>query len=197
MTTRTGLIAAIALVSVAATAVHAQPLTKGERQRLLAHLDFSENWINAEVAGLSKAQLEFRPSEKAWSIADVVEHLAIAEPQYWKQLQDSVKAATVKKAEASDEMVLWYGIDRTNRQTTAEARTPKGGADPKASLDSFLKLRATMKDYARSTSDRMRDIQFLNSGMDCYQWFVMISSHSQRHILQIREIKTDPKFPKA
>ena len=31
--------------------------------------------------------------------------------------------------------------------------------------------------------------------MDVYQWFLMISTHSQRHILQIREIKADPKFP--
>jgi hypothetical protein len=32
--------------------------------------------------------------------------------------------------------------------------------------------------------------------LDLYQWFVMISSHSQRHILQIREIKAAPEFPK-
>ena len=32
-------------------------------------------------------------------------------------------------------------------------------------------------------------------GMDVYQWFLMISMHSQRHILQIREIKGDPKYP--
>jgi hypothetical protein len=31
--------------------------------------------------------------------------------------------------------------------------------------------------------------------MDVYQWFLMISTHSQRHILQIREIKADPKYP--
>jgi hypothetical protein len=31
--------------------------------------------------------------------------------------------------------------------------------------------------------------------MDVYQWFLMISTHSQRHILQIREIKADPRFP--
>jgi len=30
---------------------------------------------------------------------------------------------------------------------------------------------------------------------DCYQWLLMISAHSQRHILQIREIKHSPGFP--
>jgi hypothetical protein len=28
-----------------------------------------------------------------------------------------------------------------------------------------------------------------------YQWLLMISAHSQRHILQIREIKAHAKYP--
>jgi hypothetical protein len=31
---------------------------------------------------------------------------------------------------------------------------------------------------------------------DAYQWALLISTHEQRHILQIREIKADPKYPK-
>jgi hypothetical protein len=31
---------------------------------------------------------------------------------------------------------------------------------------------------------------------DAYQWALLISTHEQRHILQIREIKADPRFPK-
>jgi hypothetical protein len=33
--------------------------------------------------------------------------------------------------------------------------------------------------------------------MDVYQWFLMISSHSQRHILQIREIKAHASYPRT
>lgn len=180
------------------SALAAQPLTKGERQRLLAHLELSESWLATEVSGLSEAQLKFRPEPEAWNILDVVEHLAIAEPQYWKQLQDSVKAAKEKKADNPDEWILWYGVDRGNRARTAEARTPKSTYPGlKESLGDFRKLRAAMKDYAKNTDERLRGIQFLTSGMDVYQWFLMISTHSQRHILQVREIKADPKFPKS
>ena len=31
--------------------------------------------------------------------------------------------------------------------------------------------------------------------MDVYQWALMISTHSQRHILQIREIKANAGYP--
>ena len=43
--------------------------------------------------------------------------------------------------------------------------------------------------------DDLRSRRLLEGNMDVYQWFLMISSHSQRHILQIREIKAHPKFP--
>jgi len=33
-------------------------------------------------------------------------------------------------------------------------------------------------------------------GCDAYQWLLLISTHRQRHILQIREVKADPKYPK-
>jgi hypothetical protein len=74
------------------TRAPAKPVTAGERQRLVAHLEMTASWLASEVAGLSEAQLTFRPSPTAWSVEDVVEHLGIAEPQYWKPLEDSLKA---------------------------------------------------------------------------------------------------------
>ena len=62
-------------------------------------------------------------------------------------------------------------------------------------LDKFLKLRATMRECATKTTDDLRSRKLLEGNMEVYQWFLMISSHSQRHILQIREIKADPKYP--
>ena len=121
------------LITVAATAyfltasIAAAPMTAGDRQRLLAHLDMTESWLVSELSGLSPAQLTYKTSPDAWSVAEVAEHLAIAEPQYWQQVQDSMKQpATTEKMEATDAAILWYGIDRTNRQKTGEARVPHG-----------------------------------------------------------------------
>ncbi len=177
--------------------VIAAPMTKGERQRLVAHLEMTNGWLKSEVAGLSREQLAFRPSPEAWSISEVVEHLAIAEPQYWKQLQDGLtKPRAEEKGAATDEQMLWSGIDRTNRQKTGEARVPKGQfASVKEALDSWSKLRDTMLDFAKTTDASLRDHDLGPKTLDCYQWFVMISSHSQRHILQIREIKAALGYP--
>jgi hypothetical protein len=186
------------LTSLAASSF-ADPMTAGDRQRLVAHLEMTEAWLESELTGLSEAQLAWRPSAEAWSVKDVVEHLGIAEPQYWKQLQDSLKTpATNYKPEATDAAILWYGIDRTNRTKTGEARVPDGRfKSATEALSSFRKLRATMLEQAQTSQEDYRGRKLTDGNMDVYQWFLMISSHSQRHILQIREVKADPKFPKG
>ena len=186
----------LALVSASAVA---GPMTVGERQRLVAHLDMTEAWLDSEVNGLSDAQLKFKMAPSSWSVEEVVMHLAIAEPQYWDQFKQSL-AAPVKpefKPQATDAQMLWYGIDRTQRTTTGEARVPRDQfPDMKTSLASFKKLRGEMMKVAKESQDDFRGRQFLTSSQDLYQWFLMISTHSQRHILQIREVKAHRAFPK-
>jgi hypothetical protein len=189
--------ASILLAGLVSVPAAAGPMTTGERQRLLAHLEMTESWLVSEISGLTEQQLKFRMTPESWSIMDVVEHLAIAEPQYWDQLQKSVKQpVSENKAEATDAGILWYGIDRTNRNKTGEARVPKGKWDTvQGSLGEFRKLRAEMVQYAKSTDDDLRSRILIDGNMDVYQWFLMISTHSQRHVLQIREIKADARFP--
>ncbi len=177
----------------------AGPMTAGERQRLIAHLEMTEDWLVGELEGLSEAQLTFKMTPESWSITDVAEHLAIAEPQYWTNLEASLKEPVKAgwKPQATDEQMLWYGIDRTNRQKTGEARVPHGTfPSAKASLASFRKLRGTMLATAKASQEDLRGRPFMGGGQDVYQWFLMISTHSQRHILQIREIKSHANYPK-
>jgi hypothetical protein len=174
-------------------------MTDGDRQRLLEHLRMTEGWVASEVEDLSPAQLRYRMTPESWTVMDVVEHLAIAEPQYWQQLKGSLERPPVQgyKPEATDADILWYGIDRTRRQKTGEARVPKGTyADVKDSLAVFRTLRATMVEYAKTTTDTLRGRPLVDGNMEVYQWFLMISSHAQRHVLQIREIKASPGYPR-
>jgi hypothetical protein len=191
-------LATIVVSTVLRAALSADGMTAGDRQRLLAHLEMTESWVVSEVAQLSEAQLRFRMVPDTWSITDVVEHLSIAEPQYWKQLQDSMKQPPhTQKLEATDAAILWYGIDRTKRATTGEARVPTGKvATVGEPLGRFRTLRATMTEYAKATTDDLRSRKLLDGNMDVYQWFLMISTHAQRHILQIREIKSHANYPK-
>jgi uncharacterized damage-inducible protein DinB len=169
-----------------------------DRDRLLAHYAMTEDWIRSEVAGLSKEQLAFRAAEDTWSIAEVLEHLAVAEPQYWKQVQDSLnEPAPDPEKLPNDAAILWYGIDRSERNRTGRAREPQGQfGDAAKALASFLALRAEMRSFYKNTGNDLRAHYLQQSTMSVYQWALMISTHSQRHILQIRAIKASPRFPR-
>jgi hypothetical protein len=171
-------------------------MSPGDRQRLIAHLEMTQSWLASEVRGLSPGQLTFRMAADTWSVADVVEHLAVAEPQYWDLLQRSLTEGPAGKAGGDDAGILWYGIDRTRRQRTGEARVPTGRYRTAGeALAAFETLRGTMLEFARTTTADLRGRRLVEGDMDIYQWFLMISTHSQRHILQIREIKGHPSFP--
>jgi hypothetical protein len=192
------LLTLVLLIVLSAGSANADPMTDADRQRLLGHLRMTESWVTTELEGLTPAQLRYRISPESWTIMDVVEHLAVAEPQYWQQLQKSLVRPAVQgyKPEASDADILWYGIDRSRRQKTGEARVPAGRfGDVKDSLAAFRSLRATMIEHAKGTGEDLRGRALVDGNMDVYQWYLMISSHAQRHILQIREIKESPGYP--
>ena len=115
---------------IAALDARAAPMTKLERERLVAHLEMTERWLGLELRGLS------------------------------------------------------------------EAREPKGQVGTAADgLAKFGKLRAAMLEYARTTRDDLRTHTVQKSKTDLYQWLLMISTHSQRHLLQIQEIKASAGYP--
>jgi DinB superfamily len=168
-----------------------------DRQRLVAHFEMTDSWLADEVSHLTPAQSAFRPSPTSWSVLDCVEHLVLSEREYWATLKTSMAARPIKGESPSEDIDrLWYGIDRTRRDKTTESETPKSRyASIGAALKDFQALRATMLTYARTSQEDWRHHLIPEWDRDAYQWLLMISAHSQRHILQIREIKHNPAFP--
>lgn len=124
--------------------------------------------------------------------------MAIAEPNYWKLLHDSLKQPPKKlPGSATDADVLWYGIDRTRHEKTSPDENPKGEKiDAAQALRTFLAMHSQLLEMARTTDEDLRGHAVPEWNVDAYQCLLEISTHEQRHILQIREIKASPAFPK-
>jgi DinB superfamily len=185
------------VLAASADAPAASPLTDIERQRLVAHLEMTASWLIDEVSGLSAAQLQFRPAPDAWSIMDVLDHLVVVGPIYWRDLQNAIKGPPSARAKTNtDAEILWYGIDRTYREKAVPSELPKRQVrDLAGALDSYRKQHAQLLQYVRTTNDDLRARVVERQGSDAYQWALLISTHEQRHVLQIREIKRHPRFP--
>lgn len=176
----------------------AAQMTGLERQRLVAHLEMTAGWLVDEVSGLSQAQLEFRRAADSWSILEVVEHLVIVGPIYWEELRRGVEAPPREATSMSrDSDLLWYGIDRADRGAALAEETPKGQLrNLQSGLTDYRRQHARLLQYVRTTKDDLRKHVVERQGIDAYQWALMISAHEQRHVLQIREIKADSRFPR-
>jgi hypothetical protein len=127
----------------------------------------------------------------------VLDHLVVVGPIYWQDLQKGVAGKPPAFPLASRDVdILWYGIDRGRPETALTSENPKGGVrDVRAGLDAYRKNHERLLQYIKTTKDDLRNRVVERQGCDAYQWALLISTHEQRHILQIREIKADPKFP--
>ena len=191
-------IAILVLIATVSTArLPAAALTATERQHLVAHLEMTAAWLADEVAGLTAAQIAFQPDTDAWSIAQVVDHLVVVEPIYWRDLQAALERPAGARTAMSDADVLWYGIDRTRREQAIPGERPAGDLrDMPTALATYRKHHDRLLQYIKTTSDDLRGHIVQRQGCDAYQWALLISTHEQRHVLQIREIKANPRFPK-
>jgi len=192
---------ALALLAVSAAA-GAATLTEVEKKEGLAQLDRTRRGVIEATKGLSEAQWKFKPSPDRWSVAEVLEHITLAEDFLVENTSKKVMQAPAGKSDrdykSTDKLVLGAIADRTQRVQAPEALHPTGRWSPQETLERFLKTRERTMEFLRSTPD-LRDHVVdspLGQPLDAYQWLLYISAHSERHTKQILEVKAAPNFPK-
>jgi uncharacterized damage-inducible protein DinB len=195
---------ACAVPSLAQTAA-SHPLTAEERENALKSLQATRDAFLQSIAGLSEKQWRFKPAPDRWSIAEVSEHITIAESGIFGLVQGKFMAGPPtpeKRAEvkATDELILERVPDRSHKVQAPEFLQPTGRfANEEATVKAFDDARKATMDYVRTTNGDLRD-HFgphpMLGTLDAYQWILLISAHSARHTKQIEEVKADPNFPK-
>jgi hypothetical protein len=193
---RKRILAAAFVLAAAAIPAAAPPLTELERQHLVAHMQMTASWLEDEVSGLSAAQAAFRPSPTSWTILEVLDHLVVVGPIYWNDLRSAKPVVAGRAGMMNDIDVLWYGIDRTFREVALKSEEPSRTLrDVRSGLMAYRAQHAKLLEYVRTTNDDLRSRFVERQNSDAYQWALLISTHEQRHILQIRELKAHPKYP--
>ncbi|MCI0434572.1 MAG: DinB family protein [Gemmatimonadetes bacterium] len=192
----------LSLLLAILTPLAAEQLTQGERDRAMSHLHVTRKMFLDSIAGLSEAQWNFKPSPERWSVAECAEHIAVSEDMLFQLVTEKiVKSPAVpgKKSPAEDEAVSKGVADRTNKFQAPEFLRPKSRWPTQDALIShFKQSRDKTIAYAQTTTDELRS-HFaphpVLKELDAYQWLLLLSGHSERHTLQILEVKADPNFP--
>jgi len=179
-------------------------LSKKERKFAAEHMKNTKVELQDAIKGLSAAQLTYKTSADKWSVQECVYHIAISEKTLWTMLETSMNAGPTpekkKDLKVTDEQVIKMTEDRTNKVKTFSALEPQN--TPYKSLDEaindFKTTRAAHIKYIKATSEDLRNhfVQMPFGLLDCYQLTLLISSHTDRHVQQLNEVKTAAGFPK-
>ena len=193
----------IAFVVLLATAVSAQEVTQAEKDKAVQYLESTKSNLLEATKNLSEAQWNFKPAPDRWSVAQVMEHIAVSEDFVRDNLvKEKVMAAPpgqldrdVKKI---DEEVVTMIPDRTHKVQAQEPVLPRNRyGSPEESLKHFLESRATTEQYLKTTGGLRDHVMDGPVGkMDGYEFILFIAAHCERHTKQIEEVKADPNFPK-
>ena len=189
--------------AISSALAFSQALTQADREKGEQYLQQTRDGVVAAVKGLSEAQLKFKPAPDRWSVAETLEHIAVAEDFLFQNITNNIMKAPAGAPDRDtakiDAFVLAAVPDRSHKAQAPEPLRPTGRWTPAETLDHFLESRAKTIAFLESTPDLRAHVVNgppMNQPMDAYDWLLFISAHSERHTKQILEVKADPNFPK-
>lgn len=174
-----------------------------EREAAVELLAQSRERLVLAVEGLSEEQKNFRAAGDRWSIIQCIEHIAVVENSVLKGIQKVLESPPEphRKSEVAgkDEVVLEKVPAREQRVKGPEQVMPNGRW---RNFEELLRqFEATRERSVRFTAVTQADLRsyffphpFLGL-LDCYQWLLFIGAHCERHVRQMEEVKSDPRFP--
>ena len=194
----------VGLLLLAATPVSSQAPSRAEIERLTTDLKQSLQTLEKEIKGLTEAQWSFKPAANRWSVADCVEHLALAEAAIQENVQSSLRAELPAGVEVAalrpkDEVIRRLATDRTSQKFQAPEVIRPTGKSSQESLEMLRGMRQANLSAAHSNAAKLHSHVAehpLLKTLDTYQWLLLAASHMQRHTQQVLEVKADAKFPR-
>lgn len=179
----------------------ADTLSSADREAGLQYLDQTRDRLVAAVSGLSESQATFKSGDDRWSIAQIVEHIAITEEFLLRMVQDNVMKAPAgapdRNVKDVDALVKKAISSRDVRVKAPEQVQPSASAPLQESLERFLAARNKTNEFLKSTAglrDHVAESP-LQKPLDAYQWLIYIPAHCERHTAQIDEVKASAGYP--
>ena len=200
---------AIALLCSAGLASGAEPnLSPADLERARVFLRQTQDMVVGATQGLSKAQWNFKPAPDRWSIAEIVEHMVLAQEYILGPVRQQLAKAAAPPArdnKQEDEILLSGMPDRTVKFTAPDFLKPTGRWTPAESMERLKANYVELKKYLDATPDLRQHavdapaVKAISKGaydsIDGYQAILLVAGHTERHTKQVLEVRADAHFP--
>ena len=170
-------------------------------RELLDHLETQRAGLRAAVDTVPRELRERRPSPEAWSVAEVVEHVAIIEQRLAGLLTTLLADAQARGIGPETETALVVDpasqrmlVDRSYRITAPEMAHPTGTLDLDRAWDAFEAAHAALRDAVQAGDGlALGGVTAAHprfGELTWYQWVAFAGGHEARHAAQIRDVAT-------
>ena len=169
---------------------------------IITLLNASERELLDTVHGLSPAQRDAPSMSDRWTIAQIVEHIAVVEDGVGRLVSNMIKKVAESGVRETEEASLLpsmekFSIDVARVRIAAPERVqPRESLPIAESLARLAVARARMIDaYTRASGLALETESAphpLAGPLNAYQWGLMTALHTRRHIHQIRDTVSAP-----
>ena len=167
-------------------------------QELFAFLSVRRHALKEAVDAVPEGQRNQQPEPDRWSVAEVLDHLALVEARFKTFLSDRLNEARASGLAADRETGSIVGtfdqagiLDRSSKRVAPDAVRPQS-SDWKTAWSRLEGVRGSFLDvYLSGDGLALADVSYVHprlGSLNLYQWGVWLGGHEARHTEQIREI---------
>ena len=176
--------------------------TEADRHYTVDNLKRTRDEIVRETENLSPAQWAFHESADRWNIGEVVEHLALWEIIWTREISLGSRSKPQPELNQTSKPDRYYAewIMEPSPHKSPDFSRPTGFIEGKNNLTFFLKLRNETIGFVETTPADMRahvELTATDSPRNMHQVYIFQWGHVDRHLRQIRKIKQHPNYPAA
>ncbi len=178
-------------------------MTPEERTKVLHWLEESRREFLSALDGVTEQQWKWKPAPDRWSIAEVAEHIVLAEASQFGNVSKAIASRanadweeTTKGKTAMLEAIL---APRLGKAKAPERLVPKGDMTPAQVKERFEKQRVEIVRFASETDIPLKQHTLDNAffgTLNGYQWLIYAPLHTMRHEKQIAEVKATAGYPR-
>ncbi len=167
-------------------------------QELFAFLSVRRHALREAVDAVPEGQRSQSPEPGRWSVADVLEHLALVEGRFATTLANRLAEAQAQGLAEERETSPIVGtfdqapvLDRSSKREAPDVVRPQG-LDWKNAWSRLEDTRRSFLDVFLSADGlALADVAYVHprlGSLNLYQWGIWMGAHEGRHIEQVREI---------
>ena len=165
-------------------------------REVLASLEASDAELRDAVGEVPAGARGQRPSTDRWSVAEVIDHLALVEQSVARLIRQ--RAAEAHVGPDGEETPIAPTFDSTRVRDRRQPRVARDAIQPRTGIDESAAW-AHLESAKQALRDTLSTVDGLAlcdvsaphpafGPLNLYQWFLFVAAHKARHTDQVREI---------